>query len=65
MRKPYCRFYSHIDINKVLILFTHTIPLGLPLSFLIPAHKGWGYSRPLRHPGGGCKAYKACGCSRD
>ena len=30
--------------------------------FLAPAHKGWGYSRPLRHPGGG-GGHKACGCS--
>ena len=33
------------------------------LAFLTPAHKGWGYSRPLRHPGGGgCGGRKACGC---
>ena len=32
------------------------------LEFLTPAHKGWGYSRPLRRPGGG-RGHKACGCS--
>ena len=30
--------------------------------FLTPAHKGWGYSRPLRRPGGG-GGHKSCGCS--
>ena len=39
---------------------------GVP--FLTPAHKSWGYSRPLRHPGGGGSVsggsrHKACGCS--
>ena len=29
------------------------------IQFLTPAHKGWGYSRPLRRPGG---RHKACGC---
>ena len=29
---------------------------------LTPAHKGWGYSRPLRRPGGGGR-HKVCGCS--
>ena len=33
--------------------------------FLTPAHKGWGYSRPLGRPGGGGggSGHKACGCS--
>ena len=31
--------------------------------FLIPAHKGWGYSHPLHQPGGsGSGGHKACGC---
>ena len=28
-----------------------------------PAYKGWGYSRPLRRPGGGGGGHKECGCS--
>ena len=31
--------------------------------FLTPAHKGWGYSRPLRPPGVVRGRHKACGCS--
>ena len=31
------------------------------MRFLTPAHKDWGYSRPLRRRGAG--QHKACGCS--
>ena len=31
--------------------------------FLTLAHKGWGYSRPLRCPGGSSGGHKAYGCS--
>ena len=57
--RPGCTFFVHTDALVLWIISVNNFQL------LTPAHKGWGYSRPLCRlgGGGGSGGHKACVCS--
>ena len=54
------KFVETLEFNEKMVV--NFLKKYVLFQFLTLAHKGWGYSRPLRRPGGG-GGHKAFGCS--